>query len=435
MALTDSDVQPKFSPFHAVLQNGIDRLLELLQPQDFSFVVKGEHFKSTLAEDVLISPIISECLKSDPTLREFYFPTDSLDPTLFSLFLDLIRSRCDIKFSLEHELDFLSVCKLLGNEQLGLILLRSVHSDRISDTKKSEEVLPPSIVEYDDCASQFASYSTDELGCLSKETLHGLLSSTSLAIESEDVLLQTLIDLGSDYFEFWCYLEISFLSDEGISRFVDSLRFDDLNATIWSKIVFRLQGICDCEFRSRRCCSRRTSSQSIFESKIISVIPVPLKRFEEKEWVLLYRGTRDGFEGSTFHAKCDGQGNTVTFILTTKGFIFGGFTPISWDSSNAYKQDTSQQSFLFSIKNPHKSEPRSFPLVNSTYAICCYSSYGPTFGGGTDLYVANRCNNNTSSSTYLGYSYRNDTGLNNAQVFTGEQHFQVQEIEVFSITL
>jgi hypothetical protein len=121
-------------------------------------------------------------------------------------------------------------------------------------------------------------------------------------------------------------------------------------------------------------------------------------------------------------------------ILTTKDFIFGGFTPISWASSGSSKADNSQQSFLFSVKDCRNSAPRCFPLVNSSYAIYCNSSYGPTFGGNPDLYVADACNENISSYTILGYGYRNDTGMSPNQVFTGEQNFQVKKIEVFSIT-
>jgi hypothetical protein len=127
--------------------------------------------------------------------------------------------------------------------------------------------------------------------------------------------------------------------------------------------------------------------------------------------------------------------NTVTFILTTKGCIVGGFTPTAWDSSNSWKQDNSQQSFLFSVKNPRNSEAKSCPLVNLTKTIYCHSSYGPIFGNGNEIRVADRCNENTNSDTNLGRSYRNDTGLNGTQVFTGERNFQVKEIEVFSITL
>jgi hypothetical protein len=344
--------------------------------------VKDEFFKSTLAEAVLISPTISSRLKCDPTNREFCFPTDCVESNLFSIFLDLIRCRARCQISRAHEFDFLRVSKCLGNEDLSFMILHSIHSkdsDRPSEMTKSDDVLLRASFDCDDCASRFSSYSVEELGCLSKDTLHIVLSSDSLVIESEDVLLQQLIDLGGDYFEFWSYVEVSFLSDRGIDQFVENLPFNELCELIWAKIMFRLKGICDDNYRSRRFCLRPTSNQSIFESTIISIVPAPLTRFAGKSWILLYRGTRDGFVGSTFHAKCDGHSNTLTLILTTKGFIFGGFTSISWESKNEYKADNTQQSFVFSLQNAQNIEPKSFSLVKSTHAIYSYPSYGPTF--------------------------------------------------------
>jgi hypothetical protein len=150
---------------------------------------------------------------------------------------------------------------------------------------------------------------------------------------------------------------------------------------------------------------------------------------------MLYRGTTHGFSSSTFHTKCDGQSNTITFILTTKGCTFGGFTPVAWDSSNQYKTDNSQKSFLFTIKNPRNSESLKFALSNRSTTIYCRSDYGPTFGDGHSIYVANDSNSNNSSFTSLGNSYVNDTGIHYQQVFTGENCFTVQEIEVFSINV
>jgi hypothetical protein len=143
--------------------------------------------------------------------------------------------------------------------------------------------------------------------------------------------LQILIDLGSEYFECWCYVEITFLSSEGISQFVETFPFEELRTSHWEKIVSRLVGVCDETFRLRRFCK----GQRLEESTILSDIPTPLKQFEKGKWALLYRGSRDGFRSSNVHSKCDSHPNTVTVILTTKGFIFGGFTPIAWDSSNS----------------------------------------------------------------------------------------------------
>jgi hypothetical protein len=48
--------------------------------------------------------------------------------------------------------------------------------------------------------------------------------------------------------------------------------------------------------------------------------------------------------------------------------------------------------------------------------------------------VSDDCNANTSSFTYLGLAYYNDTGLDGKMVFTGSNLFKVKEIEVFEIT-
>jgi hypothetical protein len=47
--------------------------------------------------------------------------------------------------------------------------------------------------------------------------------------------------------------------------------------------------------------------------------------------------------------------------------------------------------------------------------------------------VANGCDSDSSSSTYLGNAYTNDTGVAGNQFFTGEYNFSVKEIEVFGV--
>jgi hypothetical protein len=43
----------------------------------------------------------------------------------------------------------------------------------------------------------------------------------------------------------------------------------------------------------------------------------------------------------------------------TKGFIFGGFTLVAWESGNRfYKPDSTQKSFVFSVKNPRNNEAK-----------------------------------------------------------------------------
>jgi hypothetical protein len=131
-------------------------------------------------------------------------------------------------------------------------------------------------------------------------------------------------------------------------------------------------------------------------------------------------------------------------ILDTKGNIFGGFTPVEWDSNSDWKADDSQKSFVFTLKNPHNIPARRFALKAEWkhQAIICNSERGPCFGSG-DMAVSDNCNGNIFSwfsdnyifsSTRLGETYTNDTGLDEFVVFTGSRDFRVKEIEVFEIT-
>jgi ribosomal protein L31 len=167
-----------------------------------------------------------------------------------------------------------------------------------------------------------------------------------------------------------------------------------------------------------------------------------VSEFATKKFLLLWRGSRDGFGSSVFHEKCDGHANTLTLILDTNGSIFGGFTPIAWDSTSFWKTDESVRSFIFTLKNPHNSPAMKFSLQvgQQRPAVCCDSSAGPTFGSrstfpGSDIYVSSNCDVDSDSHTYFGrWSYTNSTGVDGSTFFTGSQYFTVREIEVFEIS-
>jgi uncharacterized protein YdcH (DUF465 family) len=180
-----------------------------------------------------------------------------------------------------------------------------------------------------------------------------------------------------------------------------------------------------------------------FDSRIISQFPEIFTEFRWNRFSLLWRGSRDGFEAKEFHRRCDGHANTLTVILDTKGNIFGGFTPVKWESrewnrqengKNCLKADESLKSFLFTLKNPHNFPARRFALKAESKhaAILCHSESGPIFAGG--IFVHADCNSIAHNSTQLGNCYTNDTGLDKGIFFTGSPTFQVKEIEVFEIT-
>jgi hypothetical protein len=152
-------------------------------------------------------------------------------------------------------------------------------------------------------------------------------------------------------------------------------------------------------------------------------------------WSLLYRGTRDGFGSDDFHSRCEDHSNTLT-IVKAKGskFVFGGFTTVSWDSSDSHKSDP--HAFLFSLTNKDN-QPLKMRINpdEQHHAICCYSEYGPTFGYSGDIYIADNANTTMDSRSHLGGTYSHpqyDEGTNEARtILAGSHYFQLDEIEVY----
>jgi hypothetical protein len=88
--------------------------------------------------------------------------------------------------------------------------------------------------------------------------------------------------------------------------------------------------------------------------------------------------------------------------LDTGGNVFGGFTPLQWESESKFKCDDSLKSFVFTLKNPHNIPARKFALKaeEKQWAIYCNSSYGLSFCG---IYVSNNCNANNSNTCRLAF--------------------------------
>ena len=95
----------------------------------------------------------------------------------------------------------------------------------------------------------------------------------------------------------------------------------------------------------------------------------------------------------------------------------------------------SSTAFLFSLVNKPGWGPVKFSSpgrYNNYHTYSCYS-YGPTFGGGHDIYIANYRSGSYSS---LGYSYEPPAGHSYGSSFTqsflaGSYYFVPDEVEVF----
>jgi len=148
------------------------------------------------------------------------------------------------------------------------------------------------------------------------------------------------------------------------------------------------------------------------------------KEFANKKWKLIFRGSRDGHTASAFHKHCDNKGPTVILFKSKEGKIFGGFMDKDWRSSGNYLN--TKRSFLFSITEKAKYEMND-PTTYAQYGGYDYSTYGPTFGGGHDLYIASDW---TSSSNYCS---RHSYDIPDSTTLTGGYNFRIEELEVFSL--
>ena len=71
-------------------------------------------------------------------------------------------------------------------------------------------------------------------------------------------------------------------------------------------------------------------------------------------------------------------------------------------------QTSAPGSFLFSLRNNDDLAPFKAPLIdeNDVKAIYRYSGFGPTFGWGRDLLIADNAGSNILSFTNFGTSYQ-----------------------------
>ena len=146
-----------------------------------------------------------------------------------------------------------------------------------------------------------------------------------------------------------------------------------------------------------------------------------------KKWKLVYKASRDGFGAKDFHKACDGKGENLGVIKSANGsYLFGWWTPLSWQSQGDWQSDTS--TFIFTLTNPAGVSAK-YKNKDSRYAIYNNAAYGPHLGGGSDIYVPDNSNVN-DGYTNFPHSYEDTTGRGNA-TFTGNANFKVSELEVF----
>ena len=136
-----------------------------------------------------------------------------------------------------------------------------------------------------------------------------------------------------------------------------------------------------------------------------------------------------GWSSGNWHPRVDNRGPTLTVIRTSKGYIFGGYTEQNWKHAG-YRKDPN--AWLFWLKCYAKLPPTRVPVkAGSPHAIFAHQSYGPTFGGGHDIYL--------TSNLRKGYSnwchtYPRPAGYKSAIFLTGSNAAKtITEVEVYKV--
>jgi hypothetical protein len=160
---------------------------------------------------------------------------------------------------------------------------------------------------------------------------------------------------------------------------------------------------------------------------------------EDKDWFLIYRGTKDGFSATDFHRECDKIAKTVTIVKTTNGNIFGGYTDKLWGASSYGHQILDDNAFIFSLVN-ERNKPFIAPAKKNCGGIfACNGSYGPCFGNnnGYDIKIESNSDKNRNSTSHMGKGYQHKDypcELKESEyILAGSPKFQTLEIEVFRI--
>ena len=121
-----------------------------------------------------------------------------------------------------------------------------------------------------------------------------------------------------------------------------------------------------------------------------------------------------------FHDKCDNI-DSILIICKSGKQIFGGYTPLYFDSSDSYKYDN--KSFLFSINKGEKYPKNNFKKNES---IWCYKNFGPCFY--YDLQFAKECMNKITSEIKNYLIPKDFINTDKAIVYKNEIFLEVLEI-------
>jgi hypothetical protein len=249
-----------------------------LRSEDFKFVFGKEEYFCDRFRASFVSERVCRMLESDSSVDEFVISAG--DECGFEILAKLLEGEIvEMNEGNCSSLDFLSVC--LENEELSSKIAKFrlggeevCKSNAISRLLMKIDHKTSAEEEVEFISSHFYEFNSEELGKLKTEELETILSSPSLRLTSEDLLLEVICELGDT--ELVRYVESCNLSRGGIDKFVEVISGEDFvfDVIVWSSICRRLVG----NVASAKSSERFVES----ETKASAGIPESVKRNSEE---------------------------------------------------------------------------------------------------------------------------------------------------------
>jgi hypothetical protein len=422
------------APHSLHLPQGLSRVCEVVATGEFVLRLNDHDYTLSIVEAVFLSPRVFSALKTDSTIRFFDITDPRIDHNHFGDLLDIVHGR-PVKVTAASRLSLLRLSSRLGNADLARIFFGLREQEALNEEIQTS-------VRFD-----LTAHNREDLFLLDCDALEQLFISEELQIESEDWLLELILELGDDYRRLLNCVKFEFLTTEVLSRFLGQFDYSDVTGEIWSSLARRL-----IDGQSNRVNSGRYGRKELspgimsgvrsavvprFESAIVSEFPPVLSVIEGKKTRLLYRGTRDGFTRASCTPRVAGHSNLLILVQTKRGWIFGGYAHCEWPDKG-WSGDPSLKSFLFTLRNPHNIPDRRFALRSeyqeNVLHVHADSRVMLWMGASGGIGIWNYCNTNSQSHN-SGFtdsgSFANDSGCDGKTLFTGSETYLVQELEIF----
>jgi hypothetical protein len=260
------------------------------------------------------------------------------------------------------------------------------------------------------------------------ETLFSSMFSGSFGLQTDE-LKRVFIDRDGSHFKYILnYLRAKGDLDKCCFPWRDELVIDELKIEAEYYNLTALHEVLENKLKDSKSCKSILSRE--YRAMLNEWLGI------DAQYKLLYKCNDGSFSSTKFHHLCDNKGSTVTVIKTDNGSIFGGYSPIPWQSIGGFADHDS--SFLFSFVNPHGTKPTMIKkIAKASNSIYDHKMNGPTFGGvlansvavENDILVEDLSKGRTS----LGRSYSLPYGRDD-HFFCGSSTFAIDEVEIFQVT-